>query len=228
MLVSVVLEIRRWTCLKLVSVTRQQKSSSSPFLTDVQEEKELPHAVRLPPLTSQTRHWLTPTPPPPAPLISTLNSATLCFTQPHLLTKIPLSPPLCHSAAISAAQINHVSKRKVHINMRGHSISASECQGDRGYPGRRDGEVTAVRCRAAAPGVDGVLTQDATMAIKMQMGGQKRPWPGCGLHEAAQYSGCTCREAQFSASPEQQGEGGSREPNLSSWLLYPTQFTVPR
>lgn len=69
--------------------------------------------------------------------------------------------------------------------MRGHSISVPECQGDRGYPGRRDGEVAAARSGHAAPGVDGVLTEDATMAIKMQMGGQNSQWPRCGLGEAA-------------------------------------------
>lgn len=166
--------------------------------------RELPHALHLPPLTStsartpkpsaHTRpHPLTSTLPhsisgrlPADPLISTLNSATLRFTRSLTCSqRIPLFLLLCHSVAISATQINHPRKRKVQINMSGHSISVPECQGDGGYPGRRDGEVTAVRCRAAAPGVDGVLTKDATMAIKMQMGGQNRQWPGCGLHEAA-------------------------------------------
>lgn len=161
-----------------------------------------PHAVHLPPLTSTSAHLQGPpfTPPhlhppsfhlslsphsPSAPLISTLNSVALRFTQPHLLTKIPLSLSLCHSVAISAAQINHLSKRKVHITMRGHSISVLECQGDRGYPERRDGGVTAARVPDSDSEVGGVLTKDATMAIKMQMGGQNREWPGCGLHEAA-------------------------------------------
>lgn len=107
-------------------------------------------------------------------------------------------------------------------------------QGSPGEAGRRgDGR----EVRAAAPGVDGVLTEDATMAIKMQMGSQNRQWPGCGLHErhntvAAPAETCgSTRLRHNKARRGGRGRGrGRREQgvNLDSWPLYPRQFQVGR
>lgn len=81
--------------------------------------------------------------------------------------------------------------------MRGHSISVPRMPGrrvtwvpadaePRGASGHShfswDSEVTP-RGPGAAPGVNGVLTEDATMAIKMQITSQNTQWPGSALHK---------------------------------------------